>query len=302
MPVAAPRRLLRYTGLAFAFLVAMGVFLYYVLYVLKPLAGQLTTAVAIIAAIVLGYAVVAFLAREIRVILLRTIRRSHAYTISAAFRFVGYMVIALAVVVLLGPSGETLLAGGTFAGLVLGLAATTVLGNVFGGLLLVAARPFHVGERVTVATVQYNVVMPAYFPKFYNDDRLVVGFTGTVTDIALTYTVLALDEGTTVKIPNSVMVQAAILSHPPTRWVRVRYEVAGDLDPERLIAAVEGAVQRNPWVLEPDKVKVLVQVLTPTSTVLTIDALCKSDFEDPPRSSLLIDASKAVQALRAKPT
>lgn len=44
------------------------------------------------------------------------------------------------------------------------------------------------------------------------------------------------------------------------------------------------------------------QVLTPTSKVPTIDALCKLGFEDSPRSSLLLDTSKAVQALRAKPT
>ncbi len=79
--------------------------------------------------------------------------------------------------------------------------------------------------------------------------------------------------------------------------VRRGGEVAGHPDPERLIETVEAAVRRNPWIVDPYRVQVTLQAITPTSTILAIDALCKSAFEDPPRSSILIDVSRVVASI-----
>jgi len=282
-----------------AALVLAGLLFYYVVSVFLPLPVSALVFIQVVVAAVLGYLAVSLLARATRRLASRTFGTGTGATVSVAFRLVGYIVLSFLVLALLGVNGTALLAGGTFAGLVLGLAGTTVLSNVFGGVLLLIARPFEVGDRVTVTTWQYGMIVPAYPGKFYSDDRFIPGYTGVVQDMSLTYTTVALDDGPFMEIPNNVMVQAAVLKHATPRWVRTRYEVPGHPDPERLIGAVQAAVRNNPWIVDPHRVQVLLQAITPTSTILSVDALCKSAFEDPPRSSIFLDVSRAASAVAA---
>lgn len=274
-----------------------GVILYYVVSAFEVVPVPFLVVVQVAVAAVLGYVAIGLVARALRGMTSKAFGSRYGSTVTVAFRFVAYTALALFLLALIGVSGTALLAGGTFAGLVIGLAGTTVLSNIIGGILLLIARPFEVGDRITLSTWQYGVVVPAYPPKFFSDDRFIVGHSGTVQDLSLAYTSLVLDDGPTMKIPNNVVVQAAILRHVSPRWVRVRYEVPGHPDPERLLAALATAVRHNEWVVDPYRVRVLVQAITPTSTVVAIDALCNSAFEDPPRSSLLIDASRAARGV-----
>lgn len=253
--------------------------------------------IQVVVAAVLGYLAIRMFARGLRRLFTRTFSTATGAMVSVGFRLAAYIALSLLVLALLGINGTALLAGGTFAGLVLGLAGTTVLSNVFGGVLLLIARPFEVGDRVTISTWQYGMIVPVYPGKFFSDDRFIVGYTGVVQDLSLTYTSLALDDGPVMEIPNNVMVQAAVLKHATPRWVRTRYEVPGHPDPERLLEAVQAAVRKNPWIVDPFRVQVLLQAITPTSTILSVDALCKSAFEEPPRSSILVDVSRAASTV-----
>ncbi len=295
MNLARARRVVREISVI-AVLLIVAAAIYYVLSVLQLIPVSLSTAAQVVAALILGVLAVELVARGLRALASRAFNVRRGGEVAVAFRFLAYIAVALVVFALLGVTGTTLLAGGTFAGLVLGLAGTTVLSNIIGGVLLLIAHPYEIGDRVTVSTWQYGMVVPAYPGKFFSDDRLIVGYTGVVQDLSLTYTTLSLDEGPLMKVPNNIMVQAAILKHSTPRWVRTRYEVSGHPEPEQLIEAVETAVRRNPWIVDPYRVQVTVQAITPTSTILAIDALCKSAFEDPPRSSILIDVARAVSA------
>jgi len=285
--------------LTVAAVVLLGLIFYYLLSAFVALPVSALVALQVVVAAVLGYVAISLLARALRRLTSRGFGAGTAATVSVAFRLLAYIGLSFFLLALLGVSGTALLAGGTFAGLVLGLAGTTVLSNVFGGVLLIIARPFEVGDRVTITTWQYGLVIPTLPGKFLSDDRFIPGYTGVVQDLSLTYTEVALDDGPLMKIPNNVMVQAAVLKHATPRWVRTRYEVPGHPDPERLIAAVEAAVRSNAWIVDPYRVQVLLQAVTPTSTILAIDALCKSAFEDPPRSSILIDVVRAASAMTA---
>ena len=278
-------------------LILGGIVLYEIVSILVPLPVSTLVLLGAVVAAVLGYLAIRFLARGLQRLAARTFDTGAGTTASVAFRLIAYIVLAFFVLYLLGVNGTALLAGGTFAGLVLGLAGTTVLSNVFGGVLLLIARPFEVGDRVTVTTWQYGMVVPVLPGKYFSDDRFVPGYTGVVQDLSLTYTTLSLDEGPLMKIPNNVMVQAAVIKHANPRWVRTRYEVLGHPDPERLHEAVSGAVRVNPSNAEPSRVQVLLQAITPTSTILSVDVLCKSAFEDPPRSSILLDVARAASTV-----
>ncbi len=283
--------------LVVAVLLIAGAALYLLLSAFQLIPISLVAAAQLIAVLILGYLAVELVARGLRGMTSRAFSNRRGGQVAVAFRFVGYIVVTLVVLAMLGVTGTTLLAGGTFAGLVLGLAGTTVLSNIMGGLLLLVAHPYEIGDRVTITTWQYGMVVPSYPGKFFSDDRLYVGYTGVVQDLSLTYTTLLLDEGPLMKIPNNVMVQAAVLKHSTPRWVRTRFEVPGQSDAQDLIERVQAVVRRNPWVVDPSRVSVTVQAITPAATILAIDALCKSAFEDPPRSSILIDVAEALREL-----
>jgi small-conductance mechanosensitive channel len=112
---------------------------------------------------------------------------------------IGYVVTALIALALLSvPIGHVLL-GGAIVGVVLGIAAQQSLGNVFAGLVLLAARPFAVGSLIRVRS-----------------GALGGEFHGTVLAMSLTYVSISTPEGK-LQVPNSSVLAAAVGPwHPGT--------------------------------------------------------------------------------------
>ncbi|MEM0064399.1 MAG: mechanosensitive ion channel family protein, partial [Metallosphaera sp.] len=148
-----------------------------------------------------------------------TVGVDNASSLSFIIRVVGYALAIAGFLAAFRVSLGAALAAGGFAGLVLGLASQDVLSNVFGGIMLLFSRPYKVGQRVTVSTWQYGMDFPTYPPKYFSNDFLIPGYTGTVKDITLLYTVIETDEMVELRIPNSIMIQAAIFVHDKT-WRR----------------------------------------------------------------------------------
>ncbi|PSN84053.1 hypothetical protein B9Q02_09900 [Candidatus Marsarchaeota G1 archaeon BE_D] len=280
------------------FIIVAEVLAYYSLSVLKIAPVSYTSLIEAGITILVGYIAITIIAKTIGDFVTRISGPRKGNTASVTFRYVGYIVLALVVLSILGVSGTALLAGGTFAGLVVGLAGQTVLSNLFAGILLLVARPFEIGERVTLATTQYSFSVPAYSPKFYSVEKFVLGFTGTIEDITFNYSIIRLDEGAVVKIPNNIMIQAAVVSHPHTETiVRVRYEAKMTKDLEFLLNKVKEAVQNNQWVANREKIEVNVEAITQNTVLLLIDAPCKGENETKARSSLLLSVHKVVSQL-----
>jgi hypothetical protein len=94
------------------------------------------------------------------------------------------------------PVGQ-LVVGGAVTGVLLGIAAQQSLSNLFAGMVLLFARPFHVGDRVRFrAGALYGLL------------------DGTVTDISITYVRLETAEGL-IFIPNSQALAACVGPLPP---------------------------------------------------------------------------------------
>ncbi|EQD43594.1 MscS mechanosensitive ion channel, partial [mine drainage metagenome] len=187
------------------------------------------------------------------------------------YQLVSYVVLALLLFAVAGVNGIALLAGGTFAGLVVGLAGQTVLSNLIAGVMLLFVRPFGPGDRITLTTWQYSLIAPVYPPKFYSNDLLVPGYTGIVEELGLIYSRIRQDDGIRVRFPNNVLIQAAILSHDVAeRWVRVKYEIPPAIDPEQLISRAEEMVRTSDWVARPDSVRVWVHQATIGSYVISV--------------------------------
>lgn len=104
----------------------------------------------------------------------------------------GYALVILGTLSLLHVPWSRLILGGALTGVFLGIAAQPVLGNIFAGLVLLVARPFTVGEEISVQSGALG-------------GRL----QGEVTDMTLIFVELHTSEGTML-LPNSSVLAAAI--------------------------------------------------------------------------------------------
>ncbi|MEM4046747.1 MAG: mechanosensitive ion channel family protein [Metallosphaera sp.] len=226
-----------------------------------------------------------------------TVGVDNASSLSFIIRVVGYALAIAGFLAAFRVSLGAALAAGGFAGLVLGLASQDVLSNVFGGIMLLFSRPYKVGQRVTVSTWQYGMDFPTYPPKYFSNDFLIPGYTGTVKDITLLYTVIETDEMVELRIPNSIMIQAAIFVHDKTwrRKVRTRYEISKDLDPDLVIERIEKGLSDMEGLIQPPTVRVLEA--TQTTFVLGIDVVSSSIYEEPVRSDVIRRVNKIIKGI-----
>lgn len=104
----------------------------------------------------------------------------------------GYAIVVLGALSLLHVPWSKLILGGALTGVIVGIAAQPVLGNIFAGLVLLTARPFHVGQDVRVQSGPLGGRVE-----------------GHVTDMTLLFVELQTAEGT-VLLPNSAVLNAAI--------------------------------------------------------------------------------------------
>jgi len=164
---------------------------------------------------------------------------SRAYAVRLFLNILIAVAAVLALFKLAGVSLESIFLGSALAGIVLGLAAQTVLANVFAGLLLVLADPFRPGDRITVVSSSYGAIAPSY-----PHEMMYPGYTGWVEDVGLIYTTLRLAGGDIARVPNNVVIGALVLK-PAIRVLRpcrVRMTFALSVP----VALVEAAVARIP--------------------------------------------------------
>jgi small-conductance mechanosensitive channel len=107
----------------------------------------------------------------------------------------GSVVLLFGVFAAFGLSVQRLLIGAGLAGIIVGIAAQQSLANIFASLVLLFARPFHVGDEIIVRSGALGVVE------------------GQVRGIGLTYVTLRTKDGT-LKVPNSAMLASGIGRHP----------------------------------------------------------------------------------------
>jgi small-conductance mechanosensitive channel len=105
---------------------------------------------------------------------------------------IGFLIVLLATLDLLNVRIERLLLGGAITGVIVGIAAQQSLGNLAAGVILLASRPFGVGQQVRVRSGSLGGTIE-----------------GCVTSIGLVYTWLDTDEGP-VALPNLGLLSAAV--------------------------------------------------------------------------------------------
>ena len=111
-----------------------------------------------------------------------------AKSIRSLIRIAGTIIVIAVVISYLSQDPVVAASISTISGLVIGFAASNLIGNVIAGIYLAITRPFRIGDRI----------------KVFNGD-------GRVSDIGLLYTRLLLDNGDEMLASNSSMVTTNII-------------------------------------------------------------------------------------------
>ncbi|GAC1324110.1 MAG: hypothetical protein NVSMB25_21260 [Thermoleophilaceae bacterium] len=222
--LGAPARRARREVLIVAPLVVAVLLLYR--YRISLLGVDLPARVGCAAALVgLGWWLARDVGRAASPALLRRLEPSTAGTIGFLIRLFLLLVALVVALRIAGLQPGDLAVGGAFTAVVFGLAAQSTLGNVFAGLLLLGVRPFKVGDRVRLQA-----------------GALAGHLEGVVSSLGLLYVTFVQGEDTTM-VPNSVVLNAAVVPLREPAAVDLRARLKPDVKPSELQAYLERSVE-----------------------------------------------------------
>ncbi|MCF8566540.1 mechanosensitive ion channel family protein [Alicyclobacillus tolerans] len=142
-------------------------------------------------------------------------------------RLLLFITIAISVMTAFGVGVPSVIFGGTFLTVIIGLAGQTIFSNIIGGVWLVFFRPFRIGDSIGIVAWQFPVLMPS-FPH----EAMRPMYYGRVLDINLMYTHILNQDGYPQLIPNGIIAQSFIENRSQTGFhrIRLRFDVSYDVD------------------------------------------------------------------------
>jgi small-conductance mechanosensitive channel len=129
-------------------------------------------------------------------------------------KYIGYIVIFVVAFSIFGVTSAEAIAGGTFAGLVIGLALQPVLQNFFAGLLIMGTGYISIGDHVIIMSTKITYT-PVLFPqyKYFSTDYIEQGIEGEVVEIDLFFSRILLENGREIRIPNYILLESSVIDH-----------------------------------------------------------------------------------------
>lgn len=167
-------------------------------------------------------------------------------------RIVRIFVLALFLIMALQNLGVELLpliAGLGVAGAGIALAMQGVLGNVVAGLTIIFTHPFRVGDYISIAKEE-----------------------GEVLDISLFSTVLGHPDLSRVVIPNRKIVGEILHNYGRIRQLAVEVGVAYDANVDAALAAIREVLEANPKVLKDPAAALFVNRLADSRVAIFVGA------------------------------
>ena len=179
----------------------------------------------VIILLALGWAVARDIGRAAGPTFFRRMDPSTAGTVGFLIRLATIAITLLIALRVAEVQPSTLVAGGAFTAVVLGLAAQQTLGNLIAGMVLISARPFRVGERIRL---QAGAVAGTV--------------EGVVSSQGLLYTTLARGDDR-IMIPNTVVLAAAVVPLREPDPVNVRVRLNAGVRPSQVQAILDEAIK-----------------------------------------------------------
>jgi small conductance mechanosensitive channel len=237
--------------------------------------------VAIVSGI--GIVTVALLTKWMSRPLVEYVGPTQSNAVKLFFQLVGLAVIFFVVFSVTGINLVTTLVGVGFFGIIIGLAAQSVLGNLLSGIMLLASRPFNINDRIALITWQYGK-----FPPTLPHGWLEPSYTGIVKGIALTYTKILTDSQGMLKIPNALVTQSLILnlSHGRRGHAGTQFEVPIHVNPEELHKKLALELSKD-RTFQGEEQSFEVTEISPSGYLLTINFSVEMGHEIEMKSLLL---------------
>lgn len=169
-------------------------------------------------------------------------------------KFVVGVVCILLICETLGVEITSLIALFSVIGLALSLAVQGVLANLAGGITILGAHPFRVGDFVEMD-----------------------GVTGTVKEVTLMYTKVDTTDNRLVYIPNKIVSEAKVInySQEATRRVEVTFSASYDSPIDKVKEAVQTMLAADPLTLDDPKPIVGVAKYGSSAIVYNLWVWCK---------------------------
>ncbi|MGI0078957.1 MAG: mechanosensitive ion channel family protein [Nitrososphaerales archaeon] len=267
--------------------------IHYYTYVQQVIPAGFDLPVFAVITLVAGYVIIRIISAIIWRITAPKLGVTRGHGAKNFFEIVAAIFLAAVVFGLFGFNLTNWLVGAGFLGIVLGLAAQQVLGNIFAGVAMLFARPFDIGDRITLISPAYGIIGPSY-----NHETLYPGYTGIVKDIGIFYTRIHQDEGVPAVLPNSVVIGSLILNHTRVveRTVRVRMDLDKSTNYRDFRNELLGAL-KDKEVIVPERTRVEIVDVGVSTYQVAIMIWTRSSLEEPVKTLMIQSAMDAQTAL-----
>ncbi|MBQ4509083.1 MAG: mechanosensitive ion channel [Clostridia bacterium] len=167
-----------------------------------------------------------------------------------------YIVVAIVTIMILGLELSAFSAALASAGLAIGLALQGGLSNIAGGVMVVAFKPFEVGDYVEAA-----------------------GVGGTVTDIGIFYTTLTTPDNKKVVIPNGTVSNAVVTNYSAhdTRRIDFDFTIAYTADIDVAKKVLYACAQADERILTDPAANVMITSHNDSSIGIKLRVWVKSE-------------------------
>ena len=195
--------------------------------------------------LLVGYFLINYINRKIQGGINKFVRKREKNLISFIFLIFSYLILIIVVFNILNINITNILLGGAFLGVIIGIAAQSTLTNLLGGIIILIFRQFDVGEKVKITTWQFSFLLPSYPNKFFSNDLILPGYIGTIDNIGIFYSSFIGDDGIPFKIPNSIMIQAAVQKLDKIKHLRVqiKYEIKKEISFEKVRKIIDTIIK-----------------------------------------------------------
>ncbi len=226
--------------------------------ILKELSTLAST--RLLAAVVAAILVVSFGKFLLR-LLNRTMERCKmdatlAKFLTAAARVVIYFIAVVIIADALGFEMSSLVALASVVSASFALAASGVLSNLFGGILLLMAKPFGVGDYIAISGVE-----------------------GIVMEVSILNTKINTADNKRITMPNSNIAAATVVNYTSEgkRRVDLVFSVGYENDMERVKTAIRATVENHDKVVDKDQIFVRVSAYNDSTISYTMRAWAKTE-------------------------
>ena len=233
--------------------------------------GRILLALAVV---VIGFLVIKLLYKiTVKALAKTKLDEKAARIIAKVIKFVLYIVLAVAVIEVLGVPMTSVAALIASGGLAVGLAFQGALANLAGGFLILIFRPFKIGDYIDAA-----------------------GAEGIVREISIFYTKLITLDNRLVLIPNGDLMSGNVtnLTAEKIRRIDLDFKITNDIDQELVKSVLLGAASASPGVLSEPEPFARLTAVDDDTYIFTVRAWCETPGYWDVRFDLIENCSKAL--------